>query len=65
MQQYLEAQKENSELERKLTALRKQYHKGATAALRNQILDIEKKLEWQADRLKKMRNNIISAETKQ
>ena len=65
MQQYLEAQKENSELERKLTALRKQYHKGATAALKNQILDMEKKRDWQAERLKKMRNNIISAETKQ
>ncbi|MDE5871407.1 MAG: hypothetical protein K2H22_05675, partial [Muribaculaceae bacterium] len=70
MQQYIQAQEEHSELEKKLTDLRKQYHnsaakKGASAALKNQILDLEKKREWQSERLKKMRNTIISAETKQ
>ena len=70
MQQYLEALKEHSELESKLTALRKQYHttdknKGTAKALKNQILDLESKREWQDDRLKKMRNSIITAELKQ
>lgn len=70
MQQYIEAQKEHSELEKKLSDLRKQYHasdknKGTATALKNQILDLESKRDWQVDRLKKMRNTIISAETKQ
>lgn len=70
MQQYLQALDEHAELERKLNDLRKQYHNSdskrvASAALRNQIVDLEAKREWQSDRLKKMRNAIISAETKQ
>lgn len=69
MQQYLDAVKEHEQLESKLSGLRKEYHKtnrnsGASNAIRNQILDIESKCEWQADRLKKMRNTIISAESK-
>lgn len=67
MQQYLEALKEHAELERKLTDLRKRYHAtdiklSSSTALKNQILELEGKREWQADRLKKMRNMVISAE---
>lgn len=69
MQQYLEAVKEHDALESKLSELRKQYHKadkkkGTATALKNQILDLESKRDWQSDRLKKMRNTIISAEMK-
>ncbi|MDE6633007.1 MAG: hypothetical protein K2K23_08410 [Muribaculaceae bacterium] len=67
LQQYLQALDEHQALEKKLSALRKQFHKtdkkkSSASALRNQILDIEKQMEWQSDRLKKMRNTIISSE---
>ena len=67
MQQYLQALDEHQELEKKLSTLRRQFHKtdkkkSSASALRNQILDIEKQMEWQSDRLKKMRNTIISSE---
>lgn len=69
MQQYLLALEEHKALEKKLSDLRKKYHqtdkkKGSATSLKNQILDIEKQMEWQSDRLKKMRNTIISAEIK-
>ena len=68
MKQYLDAEKEHTELERKLSTLRRQYasdkNKGSSAALKNQILDLESKRDWQAERLLKMRNTIISEETK-
>ncbi len=68
MQQYLQALDEHNALEKKLTELRKQYHKtdkkkGSATALKNQILELEKQRDWQSDRLKKMRNTIITAET--
>lgn len=69
MQQYLQASEEHAQLEKKLSELRKQYHsidkkKSSAVALKNQILDLEKQWEWQAERLKKMRNTIIAAELK-
>lgn len=69
MQQYLDALKEHTALTDKLDELRKQYHrsdrnKGTATALKNQILDLESKRDWQSDRLKKMRNSIITAEQK-
>lgn len=70
MQQYLEAYKEHQDLEKKLRDLRIQYHKsdrkkGNSTVLKNQILELETKRDWQSERLKKMRNAIISAELKQ
>lgn len=70
MQQYLKALKEHTDLEKNLTALRKQYrnsggNKSASDKLASQILDLEAQRDLQADRLKKMRNTIISAEIKQ
>lgn len=69
MKQYLKALEEHDRMEKKLAMLRRQYHKkgknGADRALADQILEIESKRDWQADRLKKMRNSIISAELKQ
>lgn len=69
MQQYLLAAEQYAELERKLTDLRKKFHatdrkKGSSTALKNQILEIEKKRDFEIDRLKQMRNTIISEETK-
>lgn len=69
MQQYLQAQSDYNASLNKLSGLRKKYHntekkKGSSTALRNQILDLEVKVENQADMLKKMRNAIISAELK-
>lgn len=70
MQQYLQALDEHESFQKKLTELRKKYHntdkkKNSAEALKNQILDLEKQIEWQSDRLKKMRNTIISAEIKE
>ncbi len=70
VKQYQKALEEHQMLEKKLTELRKQYHKtdkkkGSAVALKNQILDLEKQLELQIDKLKKMRNTIITAETKE
>lgn len=70
MQQYLQALDEHKNLEQKLTQLRKKYHqtdkkKSSATALSNQIMDLEKQREWQSERLKKMRNSIITAELKQ
>ncbi len=70
MEQYLKALEEHESLENKLRDLRIRYYKtdkkkGSAAALRNEILDLEKQMEWQNDRLKKMRNTIISSETKE
>ncbi len=67
MQQYLQALQEHTALESQLSELRRRYHqtdkkKGSATALKNQILEIEQKREWQSDRLKKMRNTIIAAE---
>lgn len=70
MQQYLSALEEHNSLEKKLSDLRKKYYKtdkkkSSAVALKNEILDLEKQREWQSDRLKKMRNTIISAEVKE
>lgn len=70
MQQYLQALEEHADLEKRLSEIRKQYHntdkkKSSAVALKNEILDLEKQREWQIDRLKKMRNTIISAEVKE
>lgn len=70
MQQYVQALEEHEILENKLKELRIRYHntdkrKSSSVALKNQILELETKWDWQTDRLKKMRNTIISAETKQ
>ncbi len=70
MQQYLQALEEHEAFQKKLTELRKQYHntdkkKNSAEALKSQILDLEKQVAWQSDRLKKMRNTIISAEIKE
>ncbi len=70
VEQYLKALEEHEALENKLGELRRRYHqtdkkKGSSTALRNEILDLEKQLDWQNDRLKKMRNSIITSETKE
>lgn len=70
LEQYLKAKEEHNALEKKLSDLRKQYHlagknKGSSAALRNQILDLEKQRDFQSDKLKQMRNAIIAEETKE
>lgn len=70
MQQYLQALEEHESFQKKLTELRKQYHKtdknkNSAEAIKGQILDLEKQIAWQSDRLKKMRNTIISAEIKE
>lgn len=67
MQQYLQALQDHATLENQLSELRKRYHqtdkkKGSATALKNQILELEHTREWQAERLKKMRNTIITAE---
>ncbi len=69
MQQYLMAVEQEAELERKLTDLRKKYHvtdrkKGSSTALKNQILELEKKRDFERDKLKQLRNTIITEETK-
>ncbi len=69
LSQYLSAKAEYDSNCQTLAALRKKYHnakanKGASEALKNQILDLEKTLEWQRDKLKKMSNSVISAESK-
>lgn len=70
MQQYLQALEEHNSLQKKLTDLRKKYHTtdkktGTSTDLKNQILDLEKQREVQNEKLKKMRNSIITAETKE
>ncbi len=67
--QYLSAETEYKSNQSHLTSLRKKYHaanggRKASQALKNQILDLEKKIDWQRDKLKKMRNSIIQAEMK-
>ena len=70
MQQYLKAVEAREQLERELTELRKRYHatdrkKSSSVAMKNQILDLEKKREQQAVLLKQLRNAVVEAETKQ
>ena len=70
MQQYLQALEEHKALDNKLSDLRKRYHqtdkkKGSATSLKNQILELEKQRDWQNERLLKMRNAIITAETKE
>lgn len=67
--QYLSAKAEYKSNQSHLTSLRKKYHaakdrRGASQALKNQILDLEKKIDWQRDKLKKMQNAVIQAEMK-
>lgn len=69
MQQYLKALDEHHALERQLTELRRRYHatdkrKSSAVAFKHEILELEKQRDWQSDRLKKMRNTIITEETK-
>ena len=67
--QYLSAEAEFKANKNQLQALRMKYHaandgRNASQSLKNQILDSEKKIEWQQDKLKKMSNSIIKAESK-
>lgn len=67
--QYLSAENEYKSNQAHLTSLRKKYHAAkdgrvASQALKNQILDLEKKIDWQRDKLKKMQNAVIQAEMK-
>lgn len=67
--QYLSAEAEFKANKNQLQALRMKYHaandgRNASQSLKNQILDLEKKIEWQQDKLKKMSNSIIQAESK-
>lgn len=67
LQQYLSAKEEYDSNCKRLASLRKKYHDNksqASQALKNQILDLEKTLEWQRDKLKKMSNAVITAESK-
>lgn len=67
MQLYLKGSEEHAQLEKKLSDLRRQYHSlrsGASASLKNQILELEKTRDQQIDALKQMRNAVVSAETK-
>lgn len=67
MQQYLAAQKEQEDDLNRLDLLRRRYHSGgkaSSAAISNQILDLEKKTERQREKLKTMRNSIITSESK-
>lgn len=66
---YLNAQEEYKSNLEKLSALRKKYNKdkagrGVSQAVINQIKDLEKVVETQRDKLKTMRNAVISAELK-
>lgn len=66
--QYLAASAEYNENCNNLALLRKKYHQakstGNAGSLKSRILELEKTIEWQRDRLKKMRNSIITAESK-
>lgn len=69
MAQYLNAEAEFDSNLGKLRMLRMKYHKakggkGASMALVNQIKDLEKTTDAQREKLKTMRNSIISAELK-
>lgn len=66
---YLNAQEEYKSNLEKLSALRKKYNKdkagrGVSQAVINQIKDLEKVVDTQRDKLKTMRNAVISAELK-
>ena len=66
--QYLAASAEYKENCNSLYLLRKKYHQtksaGNAGSLKSRILELEKTIDWQRDRLKKMRNSIITAESK-
>lgn len=67
MTQYVGAEAEFKLNCKKLDSLRRKYHaalghKNISQALKNQIKDLEKTTDWQRDKLKKMRNAVISAE---
>lgn len=67
MTQYVGAEAEFKLNCEKLDSLRRKYHaalgkKNISQALKNQIMDLEKTTDWQRDKLKKMRNAVISAE---
>ena len=65
LSQYLKAREEYESNCRLLTELRRKYHSSSnksSQSLTAQILDLEKKVDWQRDKLKKMRNSVISAE---
>lgn len=69
MQQYMAAEKEQEEDLSRLSRLRRKYYdsgrgKGTSAAISNQIIDLERKTERQHEKLVTMRNGIISAEIK-
>ncbi|MCM1490888.1 MAG: hypothetical protein NC095_08705 [Muribaculum sp.] len=65
LSKYLNAESEFIENCEQLSSLRKKYHsegRVASQALKNQIYDLEKAIERQRDKLKKMRNAVILAE---
>ena len=69
MQQYLKAVKDQQDIADKLSDLRKRYHKtdqklSSSTALMHEIIDLEKKRELCIERLKQMRNAVITAEIK-
>lgn len=69
LSQYLAAKAEFESNQQKLRTLRQRYHsakgKGnVSQALKDQILDLENTLDWQRDKLKKISNSIITAESK-
>ncbi|MDE5846086.1 MAG: hypothetical protein K2H71_01900, partial [Muribaculaceae bacterium] len=70
MQQYMKATEEYARLEKELKELRMKYHaaagkNGAAGAMRDQIIELEKKRDQQMAALKQLRNAVVAAETKQ
>lgn len=68
--QYLKAKEEHDAEINMLRGLRMKYHdsgKNSSSAksLESRIKDLETQIEWQREKLKKMRNAVISAETKE
>lgn len=64
---YLNAEAEYNSNVEKLSNLRRRYHQAGSSvsdSMKKQILEFEKTIEWQRDKLKKMRNAVISAELK-
>ena len=69
MQKYMQADKELSDMERKLADLRVKYHESGRSnnpsrTLRDQILELENNREKQLNLLKQLRNTVISEEIK-
>lgn len=68
--QYLKAKEEHDGEIKMLNSLRMKYHdsgknSASAKSLESRIKDLEGQIEWQREKLKKMRNAVISAETKE